>query len=213
MSASDRLDADRIRTALAFGVIGREITVLESTSSTNDEIARLAEAGIEEGAVVFAEHQTAGRGQRGNTWESTPNKGLWFSILLRPKIPIQESGMLTSWVAQIVSATIHAWCDIESRVKPPNDIYISDRKIAGVLVEMKAQPRAPHLAIAGVGINVNQARTDFSESVGDRATSLLIATGRDHDRTALAVAVLQNLNDTYRGMFGEKKIAARATDE
>jgi BirA family biotin operon repressor/biotin-[acetyl-CoA-carboxylase] ligase len=197
MSASDRLNAEQIRSGLKSAVIGREIIVFDRTPSTNDEIARLAQEGCAEGTVVFAEDQTAGRGQRGNRWESAPNKGLWFSILLRPEIPISDSGMLTSWAAQIVSATIHTWCDVESRVKPPNDIYISDRKVAGVLVEMKAQPGAPHVAIAGLGINVNQAGEDFSEPIRERATSLLIATGRKHDRNALAVALLRNLDSTY----------------
>ena len=74
--------------------------------------------------MVFAEHQTAGRGQRGNKWESTPGKGLWFSILLRPEIPVQDSGMLTSWAARIVADTIGNYAGVEARVKPPNDVYV-----------------------------------------------------------------------------------------
>ena len=185
-----------MRAALRSGVIGREITVLENTSSTNDEIAKLAEAGSAEGAVIFAEHQTAGRGQRGNSWESTAGKGLWFSFLLRPGLPVKQSGMLTSWAARVVADTIRDYCGIETRVKPPNDIYISDRKVAGVLVEMKAQPGAPHYAIVGIGINVNHTPADFPEPLRDRATSLLIAVGLQH-RTGLAIALLRNLDSTY----------------
>lgn len=197
MSVSDRLDADRIRAGLVSPVIGHQIVVLEHTSSTNDEIARLAQAGESEGAVVFAEHQTAGRGQRGNVWESTAKKGLWFSILLRPQIPLQDSGTLTSWTARVVANTIEKFCSLEARVKPPNDVYISGRKVGGVLVEMKAQPGAPHLAILGVGINVNQTAANFSDSLRDRATSLLLVTGREQDRTALAIALLESLNGSY----------------
>ncbi|HJT79709.1 MAG TPA: biotin--[acetyl-CoA-carboxylase] ligase [Chthoniobacterales bacterium] len=202
MSASDRLDADQIRAALGSAIIGREVTILQQTSSTNDEIAELAKAGHPEGAVVFAEHQTAGRGQRGNTWESAANKGLWLSILLRPEIRVQDSGMLTSWAARTVATTIDQFCQIETRVKPPNDVYIVDRKVAGVLVEMKAQPESAHIAILGVGINVNQVRSDFPEPLQGRATSLLLATGHACDRTALAAALLGNFDRTYRNLAG-----------
>ena len=204
MSVADRLDADRIRAGLVSPVIGNQITVLENTSSTNDEIERLSQTGASEGFVVFAEHQTAGRGQRGNAWESIARKGLWFSILLQPKIPLRDSGTLTTWAAQAVSNTIGKYCGVESRVKPPNDIYVAGGKVAGVLVEMKAQPRASHLAILGVGINVNQRAEDFSESLRDRATSLLLATGRQQDRMALAVEVLLELDRTYSQLFPQR---------
>lgn len=105
--------------------------------------------------------------------------------------------MLTSWAAHMVADTIHKLCSVETRVKPPNDIYVANRKVAGVLVEMKAQPGAPHFAIVGIGINVNQTDTDFPDSLRDCAISLQTATGRSQDRTALAIALLQNLDRTY----------------
>ena len=94
-----RLIADQLKAELARGaVIGREIIVLKQTSSTNDAVSRVASMGglvsILEGLVVFAEHQTDGRGQRGNRWESTAGKGLWFSILIRPEIQLSDSGRL-----------------------------------------------------------------------------------------------------------------------
>jgi BirA family biotin operon repressor/biotin-[acetyl-CoA-carboxylase] ligase len=85
-------------------------------------------------------------------------------------------------------------------VKLPNDIYIENRKVAGVLVEMRAQPKAPHLAVLGVGVNVNQMPHDFSEELRERAISLVIARGGPVDRTSLAVALLRNLDLLYRGV-------------
>ena len=117
--------------------------------------------------------------------------------------------MLTSWAARIVADTIGNYAGVEVRVKPPNDVYVLDRKVAGVLVEMKAQPGALHVAVVGVGINVNQTSTDFSESLRDRATSLLFATGRQQDRTALAIALLRNLNDSYARLPGQKETTAK----
>src|SRR5256885_806763 len=131
----------------------------------------MANAGAAEGIVVFAEHQSAGRGQRGNTWESAAGKGLCFSVLLRPKIAISDPVQLARRTAQIVATTIQSEIHLSATVKPPNDIYIGNRKVAGVLVEMRAQPKAPHLAVLGIGVNVNQMPHDFSEELRGHATS------------------------------------------
>ena len=96
----DRFVADEMRAALGSAVIGREIIVLDQTGSTNDAVLQIATPYSKEGLVLFAEHQTAGRGQRGNRWESAAAKGLWFSILLRPGIELNRSPQLTAWAAE-----------------------------------------------------------------------------------------------------------------
>jgi BirA family transcriptional regulator, biotin operon repressor / biotin---[acetyl-CoA-carboxylase] ligase len=197
-SASDRLDADRVRQALGGStLIGREIVVLEQVASTNDTVFELAREGSTEGLVVFAEYQTAGRGQRGNRWQSPRFKGLCCSILLQPGIPLQDSVRLTRWVAQTIASTVAAALEMDSRVKQPNDVYVNDRKIAGVLVEMRAQPGAPHWAIAGIGLNVNETKPDFPPELCDKATSLAMLTGHQQDRSAIAIALLRNLDRSY----------------
>jgi BirA family biotin operon repressor/biotin-[acetyl-CoA-carboxylase] ligase len=197
----DRLTAEKIRADLGEVMIGREIVVLEETTSTNDAILQIATRETNEGLVVFAEHQTAGRGQRGNRWESAAHKGLWFSTLLRPKIDIGESARLTAWAAQTVAETIGNEFSLTATIKTPNDVYVDGRKIAGVLVEMRAQKNARHFAIAGIGINVNQALEDFSPELRPRAGSLALLLDRPLDRHALAVALLRNLDRTYREAF------------
>jgi len=149
----------------------------------------------------FAEQQTAGRGQRGNRWESPARKGLCFSILLRPKIDIHESAGLTAWAASAVANTIRREFSLESTIKLPNDVHIDRRKVAGVLVEMRAQEGAQHLAIVGVGINVNQSAQDFPSELQGRAISLAIALDRQVDRQKFAAAVLRSLDRTYRETF------------
>src|SRR3979411_148517 len=138
-SRMSQLDAAQLRAALGNCIIGREIVVLEKTTSTNDSILQRTTPLTPEGLVVFAESQTAGRGQRGNRWESAAHKGLWFSILLRPKIDIAKSPQLTAWAAKSVADTIQKQFSLPARVKWPNDIQVYDRKVAGVLVEMRAQ--------------------------------------------------------------------------
>jgi len=197
----DRLIADELLAHCRCATIGRNIVVLEQTDSTNDAILQVASANSNEGLVLFAEHQTAGRGQRGNRWESAAGKGLWFSILLQPNIKINASGRVTIWAIEAISDIIKREFSLEPAVKLPNDIQLYDRKVAGVLVEMRAQEKAPHLAIVGIGVNVNQSLEDFPSELQSRAISLAMALNRLVDRQKFAVALLQHLDLTYRKRF------------
>jgi BirA family transcriptional regulator, biotin operon repressor / biotin---[acetyl-CoA-carboxylase] ligase len=197
----DRLVAEELQAKLGSVVIGREIIVLEQTGSTNDAILQVANADTKEGLVLFAEHQIAGRGQHGNRWESAAGKGLWFSILLRPRIDLASSPQLTAWAAEAISGTIQSEFPLTPRIKPPNDVQIDEHKVAGVLVEMRAQKNAPYLAIAGVGVNVNQSREDFPKELQSKAISLAMALGKQVNRRKFAIALLRKLDRTYRGRF------------
>jgi BirA family transcriptional regulator, biotin operon repressor / biotin---[acetyl-CoA-carboxylase] ligase len=213
----DRLVADQLQAALPCSIIGREIVVLEQTGSTNDAILQVASSQgaavssppslADEGLVLFAEHQTDGRGQRGNRWESAARKGLWFSILLRPAIEVSDSGRLTIWAIEAIANVIRIEFGLEPAIKLPNDVQLNGHKVAGVLVEMRAQNNAPHLAVVGIGINVNQCRDDFPAELQDRAISLAMVLGRQVDRQNFAVALLRNLDLTYREKFS-KAVAA-----
>jgi len=200
---SDRLVAEELQADLGSAVIGREIIVLGQTSSTSDAILQISNADSKEGVVVFAEHQTAGRGQRGNRWESAAGKGLWFSVLLRPRIDLPSSPQLTAWAAEAISGAIENEFSLTPTIKLPNDVQIGGRKVAGVLVEMRAQKNAPHLAIAGIGVNVNQSRDDFPTELQSRAISLAMALGEQLDRQKFAIALLRKLDRTYRELFGK----------
>ena len=199
---SDRLAAEELQADLGSAVIGREIIVLEQTTSTSDEILQISNADSKEGVVVFAEYQTAGRGQRGNRWESAAGKGLWFSVLLRPRIDLPSSPQLTAWAAEAISGAIENEFSLTPTIKLPNDVQIDRRKVAGVLVEMRAQKNASHLAIAGIGVNVNQSREDFPKKLQSRAISLAMALGKQVDRRKFASALLRNLDRTYCELFG-----------
>ena len=196
MSLHDRLSAAKLRANLGASTIGCEIVILEETESTNDVVLEMASGDWPEGLTVFAEHQTKARGQRGNKWESAARKGLWFSILLRPKIDIADSPRVSEWAARVIAETVG-----DARVKLPNDVYVGDRKVAGVLVEMRARAGAPHIAILGIGLNVNHVPSDFSEELRERATSLAIIRGSRQDRHRLATDLLRNLDRSYAELF------------
>jgi BirA family biotin operon repressor/biotin-[acetyl-CoA-carboxylase] ligase len=195
---SDRLVADQLRAALGPCLVGSEIVVVEEASSTND-LAWEAEArGAPEGFVVFAERQTAGRGQYGRRWESAPSQGLWFSVLLRPRISLSESPQLTSLLAGAAAATIIEGTGCAASIKTPNDIYAAGRKIAGVLVEGRTARDGAYMAVAGVGVNVNQTLEDFPAELRTTAGSLRMAIGRKIPRGPLAIALLRKLERDYR---------------
>ena len=138
------------------------ITRLETIDSTNrylrDEASELWSKHGESGfVVVTAEHQTAGRGQRGNTWSSNAGENLLFSILVRPgkAVEVTEQFLLSQTVALAMhEAMLHF--GIETRLKWPNDIYIGKRKLAGILLELDYTGNLVEQAIIGIGVNVNQ---------------------------------------------------------
>ena len=211
MTTSDALSADKLRADVDPAIVGREIVVVDEATSTNDSVLERTSPSTPEGLVVFAERQTAGRGQRSNFWESADRKGLWFSFLLRPKIDIGDSPRLAEWAARTVADTISKEFALAATVKLPNDVIVAGKKIAGVLVEMRVQKNAPHIAIVGVGVNVNHQPEDFSEELRTRAVSLAMALdrsakgrighGEQVDRHQFAVALLKNLDRSYREAF------------
>jgi BirA family biotin operon repressor/biotin-[acetyl-CoA-carboxylase] ligase len=195
---SDRLIAAELRAGLEGRRIGQEIVVVDEARSTNDLAWAAAERGAAEGFVVFAERQTAGRGQYGRRWESAPYQGLWFSVLLRPGMTLRESPRLTSLLADLVAATITEETGCAATIKPPNDIYVAGRKVAGILVEGRTENNGSYVAVGGIGINVNQTANDFPEELRPTAGSLAMAAGRQIDRTKLAIALLQKLEAEFQ---------------
>src|SRR2546423_14855283 len=186
---SDRLIAAELRAALKNEIVG-----VDETESTNDLVWRAFERGAPEEFVAFAEGQTKGRGQYGRRWESAPYLGLWFSVLLRPAINLRVSPNLTLRLAEAVAATIAEETGCAPMIKPPNDIYIAGRKVAGVLVEGRTSSDGSYVAVAGIGINLNQTIDDFPEELCASAGSLAMATGRRIDRAKLAIALLRKLD-------------------
>jgi BirA family biotin operon repressor/biotin-[acetyl-CoA-carboxylase] ligase len=197
LGTPDRLTADEIKAELKTNLIGSEILVFEETASTNDVVEQLAKAGAGEGLVVFAESQSKGRGRHGRVWASPRGKGLWFSVLLRPKLPPAATSRITVAASVAVTRAIRQSCGVDARIKWPNDVIVKGKKLAGILVETGTPVARNDYLVLGIGIDVNCAVEDFSPEVAKIATSLRIETGRPHDRAALATAVLQALDKCY----------------
>jgi BirA family biotin operon repressor/biotin-[acetyl-CoA-carboxylase] ligase len=176
-------------------VIGRDIRVFEQTTSTNDIAARLAQDGVKEGAVIFAESQSKGRGRLGRNWMSPPRKGLWFSILLRPNMRPQAATQLTVAAATALVRAIQQQTEIEPEIKWPNDILIGGKKVAGILTELTAELERVKDIVLGIGVDVNI--DEFPADLRKIATSLKIENGSHVDRPALAAAMLRELDRDY----------------
>jgi BirA family biotin operon repressor/biotin-[acetyl-CoA-carboxylase] ligase len=201
LSGPDALIADDILSRLPECRWIDRILVFRSTGSTNDVIAAMARDGAPAGIVAFAEEQTAGRGRLGRRWQSDPRLGLWFSLLLRPDLPLAQWPRLTLWIAFAVARGIRRHGEEfllpaatpEIMLKWPNDLYASGRKLAGILVETSLG-QTP-FAAAGIGLNVNH--ESFPPPLDATATSLRIETGSRLDRNALAAAILTSLDESF----------------
>jgi len=198
VSAPDALHADDLLARLGkTRVIGRDIQVFEQTTSTNDVVEKLARDGVREGAVVFAESQTKGRGRLGRKWSSPTHKGLWFSVLLRPNLHPQEATQLTVISATALRRAIKTVTGLSAEIKWPNDLLLGGKKVAGILTEMSAEVDRVRHIIIGIGVDVNQDAGDFPGELRPIATSLKIESGNEISRAELATEVLQELDTDY----------------
>jgi len=206
MASPDLLHADDLLARLGKPqVIGRDIRVFKQTASTSDVVQKLAEDGVAEGVVVFAEAQTKGRGRLGRQWLSPPGKGLWLSVLLRPALPPQQATQLTVAAAVALARAIEVQTGLQPEIKWPNDLLLGGKKIAGILTEMNAELERIRSLILGLGLNANQTAADFPPALRAQVTSLRLATGAPVDRPALAAQLLRELDADYarlgRGQF------------
>jgi BirA family biotin operon repressor/biotin-[acetyl-CoA-carboxylase] ligase len=198
LSAPDVLHADDLLARLGdTKVIGRDLRVFEKTTSTNDVVEKLARDGVREGAVVFAEAQTKGRGRLGRKWVSPARKGLWFSILLRPELRPQMTTQLTVASATALRRAIQLQTGLSPEIKWPNDILLGGKKLAGILTELNAELDRVRYVILGIGVDVNLAAGEFPADLRKTATSLRIEAGKPVSRAELAVHVLRELDRDY----------------
>ena len=198
VSAPDRLHADDLLARVDRAqVIGRDIRVFKETTSTNDVVEKLARDGVNEGVVVFAEAQSKGRGRLGRKWLSPSGKGLWFSVLLRPALRPQAATQLTVASAIALRRAIAAQTGLKPEIKWPNDVLLGQRKVAGILTELKAELDRVNYLIIGIGVDVNLNPSDFPADLRKTATSLSAELDRPVSRADLAVAILRELDADY----------------
>lgn len=174
--------------------IGQNIYYHQQLDSTNLEAKRLASFNASEGSVVFAEHQTLGRGRLGRKWESPTVDGICMSVLLYPDITPDKIACITLVAGYSVCRAI-CRLGLDAKIKWPNDIVIGSRKVCGILTEMVAQGHNNISVIVGIGINVNN--DSFDGELSDKACSLYMESGKKFSREQVAAAILNCFEQDY----------------
>ena len=174
------------------------LILLEETDSTNRYLTQLCDRQqVAEYTTACADYQTAGKGQRGNTWESEKGKNLMFSLVLYPTfLPPQQQFILSQLTALAVKETLDTWTD-DIRIKWPNDIYWQEKKICGMLIEHELNAGGIARSIVGIGLNVNQ---EIFRSNAPNPVSLKLITGQEHDRMDILNHILTRLQSYYEAL-------------
>ncbi|MFA4988148.1 MAG: biotin--[acetyl-CoA-carboxylase] ligase [Candidatus Omnitrophota bacterium] len=192
-SSPDRLSGLEVSHGLDTKFIARKVHYFDYLSSTMDFAMQLGMRCEPAGSVVVAESQTKGRGRLGRSWVSPKYKGIYFSLILRPRIPPSASPVLTLLTAVSICEAIKRASGLEARIKWPNDIFISGKKAAGILTEMNAETDKVNFVVIGIGLNVNNDR----KSLVPHATSLKEQLGHAMPRLVVFQELLRVLEDNY----------------
>ena len=195
------LTAKLIRQRLHAGSFGCRIQHCYQIDSTMTEAALLASAKAPHGTLVVAEEQNAGRGRFGRIWFSPRGTGLYFTLILRPKLAPAAAPILTLLAGVAAAEAIQSTANVETDIRWPNDVMIQGRKCAGILVEMTAQPERIEHAQIGMGVNVNQ--TAFPAELVTEATSLRREAGRSLSRLEVLASVLNRMEAWYERLLSE----------
>ena len=180
------------------GRIGWRIHYFNQIDSTQEAARELAAAGADQGTVVVAERQTAGRGRMGRAWHSPAGVNLYATIILRPPIPLTEVPRLSLVAGVAAAEALERDAPGIVSLKWPNDVWLRGRKAGGIIAEAvtDAQSRLS-CVLLGIGLNVNLAASSIPEELREKATSLRIATGHLCDRIALADSLFNLLDSRY----------------
>jgi BirA family biotin operon repressor/biotin-[acetyl-CoA-carboxylase] ligase len=193
LNSPDRLLPAEITHGLRTRFIGRQIHYFQTIASTMDSAEQWAIKGAAEGTVVIAESQTKGRGRMGRHWHSPKYKGIYLSLVLRPRILPGATPVLTLLSAVSICEAVKEACGLEAKIKWPNDIILQNRKVGGILTELNAEMDSTRFVIIGIGLNVNNDKGSFVPG----ATSLSERCKAELNRVQLLQELLRRLEANY----------------
>ena len=195
LQAPPALLEEELAYRLGVAKVGRHVRCIEETASTNDLAWQAALEGPRraDGLVLFAEHQTAGRGRRAARWFAPPHSSLLVSVLLWTPYSPGQAAVLTRAAALAAAEAVEELADLEVGIKWPNDVVIDDRKVGGILVEVRPTAGQSTPVVIGIGLNCTQGEETFPPAIRPYVTSLAMA-GQEVDRTLLARTLLRRLD-------------------
>ena len=194
---STEINLEKLQESLHTKRFGRRVFFGREVKSTNDWAKKLAKMGAEEGTVTLAETQTAGKGRLGREWAS-PRGGLWFSIVLQPKLRASEAAKLVFAASLAVAEVLRDKYGLRTETKWPNDVLVDGKKICGVLAEMNTKGKGVNYVVLGIGVNANFCPDDvLPESVRARATSTENELGKNIRLESLLKELLEKMEKVY----------------
>jgi BirA family transcriptional regulator, biotin operon repressor / biotin---[acetyl-CoA-carboxylase] ligase len=188
-------------------VIGRRVLHFDRLDSTNSYALSLAHDVDEDGLVVLAGEQSAGRGQHGRSWSAPPGSGVLMSVLLFPPPSLRRPAVLTAWAAVSVCQLIREVTGLHARIKWPNDVLIDERKVCGILIEQRSAGGERLATVVGIGLNVAQPPEWFVETGLTEATSLAIHAPHSLETRDIADRLIAHLDIEYRGLLAGSEAA------
>lgn len=177
--------------------IGSEIIFYETVNSTNIIASELASKGYGEGVVIIADEQRAGKGRLGRKWLSPKGKNIYLSLILTPPILPKDAPILTLLSGVASCNALKKLFSMPVTIKWPNDLLLEDKKIGGILSEIKADIDRIIHAIVGIGINVNSEIEDFPIELRETATSIKLYSKKDSSRTDVVIMLLKEFQLWY----------------
>ena len=189
----DRLFVFEIARNLNTKFVGKKIHYFDYLSSTMDTAMQLGMEGAATGTLVLAEAQVKGRGRLGRSWSSPKHKGIYLSLILRPKILPAACPILTLMSAVSICEAVKHALDLDVQIKWPNDLLMHNKKVAGILTEMNAEVDKVNFVVIGIGLNVNNEK----KSLIPQATSLREEQGAEISRVVLLQEILRRLESNY----------------
>ncbi len=197
LNSPDLISAEEVKNSLKTKILGSHIKYFTSTDSTNNQAKKLALEGAPDGTIVISEEQNGGRGRLSRAFYSPKYKGIWFSVILRPKFLPQEAPKCTLLAAVAIAKAIREVTDIKVGIKWPNDILYDNKKLVGILTEMNAEMDCVNYIVIGMGINVNISRDEMPDNIKDIATSLSQIAGKNISRLKLISRIIYHLEQLY----------------
>ena len=196
---SSKLLPYEIHKKLKTQFIGKKIRYLENTPSTiwvGKQMCSEGDVGKMHGMVIIAEEQTGGIGRMGRAWVS-PSGGIWITIVLKPRVPIDHIFMITMAGSIAIARAIRKEFDLGALIKWPNDIFIGNKKVAGLLLELAADADAVHYCLLSIGIDVNVPLNQFSPALQKDITSISAEVGHEVDRASFLARILKEFESRY----------------
>ena len=193
VSAPDRLYEREVQFSLGTKVIGTRVIHYDSIPSTMEVAFELGVKGADEGTIICAETQTKGKGRLGRQWSSPKSKGVYTSIILRPKLTPANAGRITFLIAVALCEAIRNVSELDAVIKWPNDILIKGKKVAGILTEMNSEMDCVKFIVVGIGVNVNTSKS----AIYPGATSLKIELKKQVSRIDMIQEILRSLEKWY----------------